>query len=116
VSGYVLRYDAKHILRVTDHFFVEVSPARLKSIHKKVKFHLSCIARHPLTKEWYIVSSVNKVLLVLDNDWKVKEMYDLDPILFKQPEGLAFDPKGNMYISNEGAEGNANILYFAYRP
>jgi hypothetical protein len=116
VSGYVLQYDTKHILRVTDLFFVEVLPGRLKSIHKKVKFHPSCIARHPLTKEWYIVSSVNKVLLVLDNNWKVKEMYDLDPLHFKQPEGLAFDPKGNMYISNEGVEGNANVLYFAYKP
>jgi uncharacterized protein YjiK len=116
VSGYVLQYDEKHVLRVTDHFLVEVSPKRLKSIHKKVKFHPSCIARHPLTKEWYILSSVNKALLVLDEQWKVKEMYDLNPALFKQPEGLAFDAKGNMYISNEGVQGNANILYFPYKP
>lgn len=116
VSGYVLQYDAKHRLKVTDHFLVEVPAGKLTSIHKKIKFHPSCIARHPLTKEWYIISSVNKVLLVLDNDWKVKSMYALDPILFKQPEGLAFDARGNMYISNEGQQGNANILYFPYRP
>jgi hypothetical protein len=114
VSGCVLQYDDKHVLRVTDHFRVE-APG-LKSIHKKVKFHPSCIARHPLTKEWYIISSVNKVLLVLDDQWKVKERYDLNPDLFKQPEGLAFDAKGNMYISNEGVQGNANILFFEYRP
>jgi len=116
VSGYVLQYDQKHLLKITDHFLVEVSPSRLKSIHKKVKFHPSCIARHPLTKEWYIISSVNKVLLVLDDQWKVKGMFDLNPTLFKQPEGLAFDAKGNMYISNEGVQGNANILYFPYKP
>jgi hypothetical protein len=116
VSAYVLRYDAKHVLRVTDHFLIEVSPSKLKSIHKKIKFHPSCLARHPITKEWYIISSVNKVLLVLDDQWKVKEMYDLNPGLFKQPEGLAFDAKGNMYISNEGAQGNANVLFFSYKP
>jgi hypothetical protein len=116
VSGYILQYDEKHVLRVKDHFLVEVPRDRLKSIHKKVKFHPSCLARHPLTKEWYIISSVNRVLIVLDDAWKVKGMYDLNPELFKQPEGLAFDAKGNMYISNEGAQGNANILYFAYRP
>jgi hypothetical protein len=116
VSGYVLQYDDKHVLRVTDHFFVEIRKSELKSIHKKVKFHPSCLARHPLTKEWYIVSSVNKTLLVLDEQWKVKAMYDLNPTLFKQPEGLAFDARGNMYISNEGVQGNANVLYFAYKP
>jgi len=116
VSGYVLQYDDKHVLRVTDHLLVEVQKSELKSIHKKVKFHPSCLARHPLTKEWYIISSVNRSLLVLDDQWKVKAMYDLNPILFKQPEGLAFDAKGNMYISNEGVQGNANILYFAYKP
>jgi len=116
VSGYVLQYDEKHVLRVTDHFLVEVSAKHLKSIHKKVKFHPSCIARNPVTREWYIISSVNKVLLVLDDAWKVKGMFDLNPDLFKQPEGLAFDAKGNMYISNEGVQGNANILYFPYKP
>lgn len=116
VSGYVLQYDDRHVLRVTDHFLVEVKKSELKSIHKKVKFHPSCLARHPLTKEWYIISSVNRSLLVLDDQWKVKAMYDLNPTLFKQPEGLAFDAKGNMYISNEGVQGNANILYFAYKP
>jgi len=48
--------------------------------------------------------------------WKLKKTYQLDPILFKQPEGLAFDSKGNMYISNEGHGGNANVLLFNYKP
>ena len=80
-----------------------------------IKFHPSCVARHPLTREWYIISSVNKVLIVLDERWKVKGMYALDPELFKQPEGLAFDRRGNMYISNEGGKGNANVLLFPYK-
>ena len=116
VSAYLLQYDDKHVLRIKDHFFVQVPASKLHSIHSKVKFHPSCVARHPLTKDWYIVSSVNKVLIVFDGQWKVKGMYDLDPVLFKQPEGLAFDNKGNMYISNEGVRGNANALGFSYKP
>jgi hypothetical protein len=107
VSGYVLQYDEKKELRVAGHFVVGTA---------KKKFHPSCLARHPLTKEWYIISSVNRALLVLDEQWRVKESYDLNPGLYKQPEGLAFDAKGNMYISNEGVQGNANVLFFAYRP
>ncbi len=116
VSGYVVQYNAGHDLAVTSHFLVGVNPAKLTSEHKKVRFHPSALARHPVTKEWYILSSVNKALLVLDDQWKLKKTYPLDPVLFKQPEGLTFDGKGNMYISNEGAGGNANVLLFMYRP
>jgi DNA-binding beta-propeller fold protein YncE len=116
VSGYVLKYDQKHVLNIMDHFSVVVPAEKLTSIHKKIKFHPSCVARNPVTKEWYLVSSVNKVLIVLDDQWKVKDMYQLNPTLFKQPEGLAFDRQGNMYISNEGVQGNANVLLFVYKP
>jgi DNA-binding beta-propeller fold protein YncE len=114
VSGYVLERDKKNKLTITRHFKVDVSMLKLTSINRKVKFHPSCLARHPLTREWYIISSVNKILLVLDDQWKVKASYPLNPSLFKQPEGLAFDRKGNMYISNEGGQGNANVLLFRY--
>lgn len=115
VSVYVLQYGAGHVLGISGHFRVEVPEDRLTSIHRKIKFHPSCVARHPLTREWYIISSVNKVLIVLDGNWKVKGMYALDPVLFKQPEGLAFDRHGNMYISNEGVRGDANVLLFNYK-
>ncbi|HZE86051.1 MAG TPA: SdiA-regulated family protein [Puia sp.] len=120
VSGYVLK-DLGKGLAITDHFKVDVSGIKLNDGvkltggRKRGKFHPSCLARHPLTREWYIISSVNKVLLVLDEQMKVKGVYPLDPALFKQPEGLAFDAKGNMYISNEGGQGNANVLLFSYR-
>ncbi len=116
VSAYRLRYDDKHVLRLREHFFVQIPASKLHSIHSKIRFHPSGVARHPLTKEWYIVSSVNRALIVLDDQWKMKGLYDLDPVLFKQPEGLAFDSKGDMYISNEGVQGNANVLYFPYKP
>jgi len=116
VSAYTLRKDANGQLAVTNHFMITVSKeAAGRSSKRKAKFHPSCLARHPLTHEWYIISSVNKILLVLDGQWKVKETYRLDPTLFKQPEGLAFDKKGNLYISNEGGEGTANLLLFSYR-
>jgi hypothetical protein len=120
VSGYVLK-DMGNRLTVTEHFKIDVSGVKLGSAGKERggkqngKFHPSCMARHPLTREWYIISSVNRVLLVLDEQMRVKGVYLLDGGLFKQPEGLAFDGKGNMYISNEGGQGNANVLLFSYR-
>ncbi len=115
VSAYVLGYDASHSLGVREHIKIMVPGEKLTGIHQQMKFHPSCLARHPLTGEWYVVSSVNKVLIVFDEHWKVREMYALDATLFKQPEGLAFDRDGNMYISNEGGEGRANVLLFRYK-
>lgn len=114
VSGYKLRLQQNGAIGVTEHFTVDVSNINLPKEQRRGKFRPSALARHPITHEWYILSSVNKILLVLDDPWKVKAAYSLKPSLFKQPEGLAFDSKGNMYISNEGVDGNANVLLFKY--
>ncbi len=115
VSAYTLKHQGGGDLAIADHFLIDVpQPLRKQQKHRD-KFHPSCLARHPLTHEWYIISSVNKVLVICDDKWKVKGFYSLDPILFKQPEGLAFDRAGNMYVSNEGHGGNANVLLFPYK-
>ena len=45
----------------------------------------------------------------------LKQVYPLNAQLFKQPEGIAFTPSGDMLISNEAAgKGAANILYYKY--
>lgn len=82
-----------------------------------LKFQPSAAAVHPLTKELYIISSANKALIIADRNGKVKNAYELDPALFKQPEGITFTPLGDMIISNESAGlGAPNILIFKYKP
>jgi uncharacterized protein YjiK len=76
----------------------------------------SGLAFHPLTNEWYLLSSVNNLLLVMDAGLNPKAVYKLDPSLFKQPEGITFSKNGDMYISNEAAGGTANVLLFRYNP
>ena len=82
----------------------------------KMKFKPSGIAVHPITKQLYIISSVNKALVVAEPDGKIKEAYQLDPVVFKQPEGITFTPWGDLLISNEAADvGAPNILIFKYK-
>jgi uncharacterized protein YjiK len=81
----------------------------------KIKFHPSALGKNPVTHEWFILSSVNKMLLVLDKQWKLTNFVRLNPSLFKQPEGLAFNSKGDLYISNEGGAEAPNILMFRYQ-
>ena len=97
---------------------ISIDPALILSEQKvdEKRFKPSAAAIHPVTKDLYILSSINKVLVIADRAGKVKRVYPLDPKLFKQPEGIAFTPSGDMFISNEAAgEGLPNLLYYKYK-
>ena len=115
VSVYTLQPGSGDSLTVTNTFKIDITLIQSTDESSKEKFHPSGIAKNPITHEWYIISSVNKLLLILDEQWKAKEYYSLDPSLFKQPEGITFNSKGDLYISNEGGDGDANILIFRYK-
>ena len=110
VSVYLLEKSNNNLL-VTNQFKIDITPTNATESSKE-KFHPSCIAKNPIRKEWYIISSVNKLLLIVDANWKVKDYFLLDPALFKQPEGITFNNKGDLYITNEGGDGKATILLY----
>jgi uncharacterized protein YjiK len=84
-----------------------------ESSDAKLHFKPSAVAIRPETKELYILASVEKLLLVADPSGKIKNSYNLDPTLFKQPEGLTFLPSGQMIVSNESAnQGSATLLIY----
>jgi hypothetical protein len=57
------------------------------------------------------------MLVITDEQWKVKSAFPLDPAVFNQPEGIAFDSHQNLYISNErGQAAAATVLMFSYKP
>lgn len=78
------------------------------------EFKPSAIAIHPITGEFYVISSNMKVLVVLNEKGKVRKVYALSSPLFSQPEGLTFDDKATLYISNEGKGGPGTIMKFKY--
>ena len=84
---------------------------------KGLHFKPSAAAIHPITGELYIISSINKLLVVADKNGKPTKAYRISKKLYKQPEGITFNKNGDMIISNESADlGAANILYFKYKP
>lgn len=80
-----------------------------------IRFQPSAIAIHPQSGYIYITSFVGSVLAVYDKNTQLIAAKRLERLMFLQPEGIAFDNKGNMYISNEGNGGKANILFFEKR-
>lgn len=86
-------------------------------IHKMLakSFAPSAIAIHPITKDWYVLSSVGKMLVVLDTNGSVKYIEKLSPKLVKQPEGLCFDTNGTLYMTSEGDGGKGRLLRYDFR-
>lgn len=97
---------------------LDVDQILSKSKEKEEKrFKPSAAAIHPVSGELYIISSVNKLLVVASPEGVLKEAYPLDVKLFKQPEGISFTTSGDMLISNESAgKGAATLLYYKYSP
>lgn len=81
---------------------------------RHVDFNPSAIAWHPLEHRYYILSSVGKKIVVVDQKGEISHLIYLPSSLFRQPEGICFAPDGTMYISNEGKDGLGNMLLFKY--
>ncbi|MDR3712177.1 MAG: SdiA-regulated family protein [Puia sp.] len=112
-SGYLFRLGAAGDIISSGHFELDVTQIEAIAGGGKIRFHPSALAQNPLSREWYILSSVNKLLVLTDENWTVKKVYPLNPVLFPQPEGIAFANNGDLYISNERNEAAyATILRF----
>lgn len=109
-SGYIFKLLPGGNVQQAGEFNVSVDTGK-----KKGRFMPSALAKNPRTGEWYILSSVNKLLVVTDKNWQVKDTYSLNASLFPQPEGIAFDKQNNLYISNEGGMGSGTILKFKFK-
>ncbi len=94
-------------------YTVDVKEIAKSMGEEKIKFKPSAASINPKDSLLYIVSAINKVMVVTDANGKFRNVYRIDESIFKQPEGITFTPGGGMIISNEAADvGVADILYF----
>ncbi|HRH60052.1 MAG TPA: SdiA-regulated domain-containing protein [Chitinophagaceae bacterium] len=113
--GYIYKLNNDGNISSNGSFTIDIKKIEELSGEKKIEFHPSALSMNPQTEQWYILSSVNKLLVVADKNWNVQQVYHLNPSLFIQPEGMAFDSNNNLYISNEGGDmSKGNILKFAF--
>ena len=83
---------------------------------KKVRFKPSAATINPVTGDLFMISAINKVLVISDLNGVPKQVFRINPKLYKQPEGIAFTPRGDLLVSNESADiGAANVLFFKYK-
>ena len=69
----------------------------------------NAIAIHPKTNEVYILSGMDRSLIVFDQFGVIKNYSELDATLFPNPTGLTFAQNGDLLISNEDLIKNSIV-------
>lgn len=80
------------------------------------KLRPSALAVHSVTGHVVLLSSRRESLVALDASGRAVDVWDLGAAAFEQPEGLAFLPNGDVWVSSEGGDGPAVLARFAYEP
>jgi len=79
---------------------------------EKVDFYPSAIAIHPTTHDVYIISTKDtKAIAQFSYGGKLKAFDYIDKDMLPQPEGMCFDPQGNLYISTESRHHKPSYIY-----
>ncbi len=89
---------------------------KLVDIHRSMGLLPSGIAINPMDGYIYILASVGKKLIMIDNNGKLIHYYNLDETIYKQPEGITFTKTGELYIACEGKVGKAQVMHFISIP
>lgn len=83
---------------------------------KKNMINPSDISIHPVSGDMYIIDGRNPQLLITDASGNIKNLYKLNSNDFAQPEGITFNPAGDLFISNEGTRQPGNIVQVKIDP
>ncbi len=118
-----LQPEPAFVISIADiHAYLDTAPA-IRKLNKlaemfqpgtELTFAPSAVAIHPITGDIFILSSVGKVLMVINSSGQLQHIEKLRKEVHSQPEGLCFDPDGTLYIANEGKGGRGVILTFNY--
>ncbi|MFD2555516.1 SdiA-regulated domain-containing protein [Sphingobacterium tabacisoli] len=109
-TGYILSHSSDGELAVEKTFSINTDEIRQLDKRMAKSFKPSAMAKHPINDEWYIISSIDKALIVTDETFRLKQVVRFDRKIFEQPEGMVFDENLNLYISSEaGDKGHAEI-------
>ena len=78
------------------------------------RFKPAGVAVHPISGNYYMVSSRDRRLVVIDRKGRIISTLVLNHKRIRQPEGLAFLANGDLFLASEAAGGRAALLRFNY--
>lgn len=92
---------------------ISIDLAGLRKIDKDIKKIIkpSAITYDREAKRWFMISSIDKALMIFDEDFKIKKIEKFARSAFEQPEGLAINYKsGELLISSERGDSSYGML------
>ena len=109
---FLIMGDPEHLSFVEYHYN-DLSKYRKNLLQKRIKgFSPSGIAINPINKDLYVVSARGSLIVIYDIDHELKDVLFFDEGRVPQPEGICFNPNGDMYVSTEGKGLTAKIFKF----
>ena len=111
----VFEFDVAEMNAFAEKNGIKMPSKRKKTGEKKegsLKFKMSAIAIHPLSKKLYLISAIDHLLFVFDKNGKPEYVELLDAKLFNKAEGITFLANGDLLITNEGQDNKPTVLRF----
>ncbi|MFT6830276.1 MAG: hypothetical protein ACJAZN_000430 [Planctomycetota bacterium] len=81
-----------------------------------LELRISDIALHPITGDLYVLSGVDRTLLVLSKEGELRGTVTFPPTVLPQGEGITFCSNGDLLLTSEGQGGPGRLMKYAYLP
>jgi uncharacterized protein YjiK len=112
-SDPVMVIDIKLLRKLVKENDIKIPGVDKKDIDE-LDFRASEIGFNPVTGKIYLVSAPDYMMLVCSMSGTIENIIPLKKELFRQAEGITFNARGDMFISNEGAGKEPTIVRFNY--
>ena len=77
-----------------------------------VKLRFSSVAIDPVSDRHFLLSAVDRLVLVVERDGRFVSIHQLDEGVFPKPEGITFLPDGTLLINSEGKDARPVLARF----
>ena len=95
--------------------YLEKISEKLNPAEGGFTFAPSGIAVHPITGNYYLISSVGKMMMVMSPTGKIIHIEKFKKKIHPQPEGICFENDGTMWVSNEGKAGSPRLVRYSFK-
>jgi len=112
----VIRLDVNELIAFAiDQGIVLDQKKKKSNANYVLKFRPSAIGIHPLNHKLFLLSAVDHMLFIFDENGKIEHIERLDEQTYNKAEGIAFFENGDLLITNEGQNKKPSIICLKYK-
>ena len=86
---------------------------KARSDGKWIKFRASALDIHPVTRKLYLLSAADHALFIFSLNGRLEHIEQLNPQMFNKAEGITFNGRGEVIITNEAQQLQPTLLLFS---